>query len=444
MRPRERTVAALLGVAAVLVLVLLALLGGEGDGRGARPATTADEVPAAARTPEGAESGGAGAEAANEEVASVRAVPEDGSAAGAVLHWVVARPVDGWMYRDGEYPAKRIWLVTRHREVVADAEGRFEVPVVRLPTGARALVFADGAGPLHGVRELDAEVSLERKARVTGSVRGPDGRLAQEYWVRGERGEREDWRARPDRMPDSFVCATGPLHAAAGVEAGASTDSLGRFALDLLPGKNTLSLGDWGEDGSIEVDVPPAGVDLGELRVTAPAAREEEGSLEGSVADPQGRPIFGAEVQLWDGRLEPCSFEATTDARGAFSFDGLRGREAIVWALAAREPHLWLPSQCSGRLRLPCPPIVLRAPRPETFTWLSSHTLRGFLLVRDGDRWAGDHLLDGTERYGLPPGDYHLIVVQHDRILERRIECREPGEIELAASQFRDTTREEG
>jgi hypothetical protein len=243
-------------------------------------------------------------------------------------------------------------------------------------------------------------------------------------------------------MPDSFVSASGPIHVAAGVEAGAATDASGRFALDLLPGRNTFWLGDWGDDGSIEIDVPPGGGDLGELRVAAAAADAEAGSIRGSVVDPQGRPIAGAEVQLWDGKLGPNSFEAATDANGAFGFDNVRAGEVIVWALAARGPHTWLPSQCSGRLRVPCPPVVLRAARPESFTWLSSSALRGLLLVRDADRWAGDMVLDGTARYGLPPGDYHLIVVQGDRILECDVACREPREIALDAAMFRDTTME--
>lgn len=431
---RRRAAVVGLVLAAAIVLGLAHLLREDPSERGARPRPAA--APAANARPAAEDEEEAAA-------APCRIVTSTGAPSGEVaVHWVVARPLDTHVYREAEYPPRRVWLVTHHRRVRPDAGGTFPVRRPRLPAGARVLLLADSETSVHGLREAGAEVRFEERVPVRGTVQSDEGPCAQ-WWLSGRRGVPEDWQARVTRVPDAFIADTGPLDFDPAGEASARTDDAGRFTLHLLPGRNTISFAGWeGDRGSIEIDVPSGGIDLGDFRPPPPPRRGGNHTLRGRVVDLAGLPLERATVELWAGDLDAPSDDTATDSEGRFAFTGVGSGQAIAWVSSTTMPHVWIPEQSSGRIRLPCPPVVLRAPRPDTYTWITSEGIRGHLLVFTGRRWAGDVALDGTERFGLPPDQYHLIVVLRGRILERDLSVREPGEIVLRPQDFRDTTWE--
>jgi hypothetical protein len=65
----------------------------------------------------------------------------------------------------------------------------------------------------------------------------------------------------------------------------------------------------------------------------------------------------------------------------------------------------------------------------------------GFYFFVRKDVFAAGEALDHSDVVGVPPGPLHIYLVT-DRILEATLDLREPGEIVLSASHFRDTTWE--
>ena len=111
----------------------------------------------------------------------------------------------------------------------------------------------------------------------------------------------------------------------------------------------------------------------------------------------------------------------------------------ILWAVPTERRHIDLPVQTSATIRMPCvSPIVLHAPSEEEYVWTRIEIPGYYLFVRK-DVFAAGEALDRTDVVGLPPGPLHIYLVT-DRILEATLDLREPGEILLAASRFRDTT----
>ena len=101
-------------------------------------------------------------------------------------------------------------------------------------------------------------------------------------------------------------------------------------------------------------------------------------------------------------------------------------------------PHLVLPSQSSGTVRLPCTPVILRAPAPDEYCWVRHPDVEGFtLFIRDNVFLGGD-LLDTHARVGLPPGDYRILVVSDNRIFETTTRIALGGTLDLGG--FRDVT----
>ncbi|MHC4493497.1 MAG: hypothetical protein ACYTDU_17960 [Planctomycetota bacterium] len=168
------------------------------------------------------------------------------------------------------------------------------------------------------------------------------------------------------------------------------------------------------------------------------------GPVHGLVLNVAGRPHAGAEVRLWAGNVGAPSHVGRTNADGEFRFERIKSEQAILWAVSTRRPHVVLPDQSSGTVRLPCnTPVVLRAPDPDEYYGVRpAKGLAGFFLfVREGVFLNGASL-DGSDEVGLPVGRYHIAVVTHDhRILEATLAIRKGGEGHvLTPRDFTDTT----
>ena len=129
-----------------------------------------------------------------------------------------------------------------------------------------------------------------------------------------------------------------------------------------------------------------------------------------------------------------------TDREGRFSFSDLRNDRVILWATSTIQPHLVIPSQCSGTVHLPCnTPIVLRVPTRREYWWARPTALPGFyLFIRDGVFLNGSSDIDVV---GVPPGSYRVILLTRDRrILEGTFSVTDGGSGELSSRIFRNVT----
>jgi hypothetical protein len=374
-----------------------------------------------------------------------RLVYADGApAAGIELKLALGRPLHTRIYRNGDYPEKVIWLVTRVSTVHTGPDGTFAAAAGPGPRGARLVAYTDPDSPAFVLAEIDphqGDVPALRRVHVTGTLRAPDGGSYDHWPVAAQNTRPEDWQTRYSKEKDSFVhAARGDLGVDPGARVDALTDAQARFDLSVVPGRNWILFGEHGRLGTRELVVPPEGLDLGEI-VVRPLAPAEEGgrSLHGFVLDCAGQPRPGAEVRFWDGTVGEASQYIETDDKGRFACGGLKSPHVIAWAMSdVTERHVVLPEQCSGTIRMPCnTPVTLTAPAREEYQWLASRP--GFhLFIRDGV-FLGAGFLGGVDRIGLPPGTYHVIALVPGRILEADHVVTKGGLAQLLGG-FRDTT----
>jgi hypothetical protein len=395
-------------------------------------------------------------------------------AASVLLHLAAGRPVDVRVFRNGEHTDKTVYLVTGHAETSTGADGSFRFPAVPGCSRCRTFVYtADDSQALVVAEVLGAGETIlaQRCVRTKGRLVDRDGKPLGDYWLEGRCGKPEDWQTRVLYEEDSFVGRDGDLGVDTLAVDDAHTDPDGSFSLVLAEGRNTLVFGETRADGSIGVDVkatgpdltvverPPApsrraamrrelsapdrraagAMDLGELRVPGATLLAEPHDLRGQVLTLAGTPHAGCPVLAWDGSVGAPTHEATTDEQGAFTVEGLTSPNVILWAVPTERRHIDLPVQTSATIRMPCvSPIVLQAPTEEEYVWARIEIPGYYLFVRK-DVFAAGESLDRTDVVGLPPGPLHIYLVT-DRILEATLDLREPGEILLPASRFRDTT----
>jgi hypothetical protein len=438
-------------VLAVAALALLALWPDDGAGRGGHRVLTVEEQRAARATSPDASRG----ELAEAPAASGRPGVathgrlryDDGApAAGVQLHLAVGRPLRTRVFRNGDYPAKTVWLVTRRLTTRTAPNGAFRFPAAAAPAGARRVLYTESDSDAFVLQEYEREARAVRKVRITGVLRDARGEPLMFYPFGAQLGPPEDWQTRVEREVDSYVHAMGDLEVDPLARVDTETDEDGRFALRLVPGRNVFSFGEARKDGTLDLEISSHDTDLGDLTVPPRIVADprEPGPVHGLVLNLAGRPHAGAEVRLWAGNVGPPSHVARTDLEGRFSFDAIGGEHAIVWAVSTRRHHLVLPEQSSGTIRLPCnTPVVLRAPDPDEYYWVRPQGgLAGFFLfVREGILLGGQSL-DRSDEVGLPVGRYHLALVTHDhRILEGPFVAREGGRGHLRRIHLTDTTQ---
>jgi hypothetical protein len=373
-----------------------------------------------------------------------RLVYLDGApAVGVLLHLAVGRPIEARVFRNGEHTKKTIHLVTAHEVTSTGEGGSFLFPPVRRPARSRAFVYTVRDPQAFAVEELFCDgqtVRARRRVTVSGRLVDRDGKPLDDFWFEGRLGKPEDWHTRVLYEEDTFAGAAGDL----GVDTLATDDTRtrgdGSFALGLAQGRNTLVFGETKET-SMGIDVMPLATELGELRVPGPELLPDAHSLSGQVLTLGGAPHAGCDVMAWDGSVGIHTHMETTDERGMFTIEGLKSPNVILWAVPTERRHIDLPVQTTATIRMPCAaPIVLRAPAEEEYAWARIR-IPGFYLFARTDVFATGEALDATDAVGVPPGPLHIHLVT-DRILEASLDIREPGDLVLDPSRFRDTTWE--
>jgi hypothetical protein len=446
---------AALAVVATVVAVLFAVRGLREGRRGeeraaadspepvlpdpARPAVSADSDPVV-RT----------AELAGRTEAPVRGrlVYGDGAPAQAIeLHLAVGRPLRTCIFRNGDYPAKTVWLVTAHHVTRTGSDGSFRFPATRAPRGGRRVLYTEPDEPAFVLQEWArglSEVRAQRKVFVSGVLTNPAGEPLPGRWIGAQLGEPEDWHTRYSKEDDSFVASDRDLEVDPAARSHDHTDEKGRFKLRLVPGANTLMFGEWREDGTAPLRVPPHDLDLGiyRLRPKVVVEHARPSVVHGIVLDCAGRPHFGAQVRIWTGNVGRHKHEVVSDRQGRFRISGITAPSVILWAVSSTRPHLVLPSQSSGTVQTPCSaPILLRAPTAAEYTWMVRKELDGFFLFLREEVLLHVERLYGDEPLGMPPGRYRIVVVAGDgRILEASFALVGGAEIELGPLDFEDTT----
>jgi hypothetical protein len=444
-----------IGLALLLVILLLGERTFFRGGGGLRGEEGGRELPARAAR-DGAAGEGAAAEGGDDEAGATgrderrderpidgHLVYLDGSpAANVTLRRVVGRPVDVRVFRNGEYTDQTVCLATFHDFTWTGAEGEFRFAAVAAPARSRSFVHTTRDPKAFVVEEIlvgGQTVRARRRVKVTGRLVDRSGAPLGDYWFEGRYGDPEDWQTRIRREEDRFVAATGDLQVDTLARDDTRTHEDGSFSLLLAEGRNTLVFGEIRAEGSVEVDVAPPSTDLGELRVPGAALSDEERPLAGQVLTLAGKPHADCDVLAWDGSVGLHTHAVTTDENGMFAFESLRSPNVILWAVPTERRHIDLPIQTSGTIRMPCAArITLQAPAEEEYAWAQVEIPGLYLFVRKGAFASGDALA-ATDVVGLPPGPLHIYLVT-DRILEASLDIREPGDLVLAGSQFRDTT----
>ena len=368
-----------------------------------------------------------------------RLLYEDGPpAAGIELQRALALPFRTRIYRVGDFPEKTVWLVADIAKTGTAADGSFRFPPGPAPPGARALLYTELHEPALVLAE-DAPggfgvVTARRRVEVTGTLLDAAGEPLADHWLGAQLGWPEDWTTRRTREKDSFANRAGALDLDPEYRFETVTGDDGAFGMFVAAGRNTFSFGDWGDAGHAQVDVPPVRVhDVGALRAGgADPVRREARELAGLVLDLAGRPLAGVEVLVWDGNKGPPSHEAVSGGDGRWRVEGLTGGEVIVWTRSTPEAHATLPEQCSGKVAMPAPELVLRAPSGGEYAWLRASP--GFwLLERDGVLlWAGR--VDGEHRVGMPPGRWRvaaLLDAQPGQVYSREFGAAGGDEVKL-------------
>jgi hypothetical protein len=453
------TLAAL--VVATLVVLALTQLGG-GDRAPPRAPVEAD---GAARPRPNASSGKASApaEAKRKEEALPRDAPRDtkqleargrllyddgAPAVGVMLHLAVARPLKTRAWRNGDYPAKTIWLVTHCFTTQTGTGGSFYFPPVAAPARTLRWVYTEPDSQAFVLQEYAAEVRAARRVKIKGALRDADGVLKEFYPFGAQIGQPEDYQTRVAEEFDSFVAAAGDLGIDPQARVEGETNEDGRFEITLVSGRSVFFFGEWREDGTLDFEIPNKDANLGDLTIPPQqmAKPPVPGPVHGLVLNVAGQPHAGAEVRLWAGVVGAPSHVGRTNADGEFRFERIKSEQAVLWAVSTRKTHVVLAEQSSGTVRLPCnTPVVLRAPDPDEYYWMTpAQGLAGFFLfVREGvflEHGSGASL-DSSDVVGLPVGRYHITVVTHDhRILETPLVIRKGGRGRLTPRDFTDTT----
>jgi len=446
---------AALAVATLVVLALTQLGGGRGpqraavtaeDARRHRPnassgkaSTPAEDAPREEALPDDAP------REAERLVSQGRLLYEDGApAVDVVLNLAVGRPLKTRVWRNGDYPAKTIWLVTLVVSTKTGPKGEFSFPPVAMPARTLRWLYTYRNSPAFVLQQYAAEVRAARRVKIRGALRDAKGGLKEFYPFGAQLGQPEDYQTRVAEEFDSFVSEhmDMKLDPQARVESETSED--GRFELRLVSGRNTFFFGEGREDGTLSLEIPNRDADLGDITIPPKqmAKPPVPTSLHGLVLNVAGQPHAGAEVRLWAGTVGAPSHVGRTNAKGEFRFERIASEQAVLWAISTSRPHVILPEQCSGIVRLPCnTPVVLCAPHPDEYYWLTPEVRGFFLFVREGvflDRSGGR--LDPPDEVGLPVGRYHIAVVDGHSILEGPLVVKKGGKGVLKYKDLTDTT----
>jgi len=384
------------------------------------------DVDTVGSTGDTSQAGPAGGAARNRRASQrMRLLYDDGEpATGVTIHCASGRKLVTKIFRMGDYPEKTIWMITHQNRTATDDDGYFSLRPMRGTTDAvlytnpnspAVLLAAWGGGQV--------EFRAARRATVTGTLRGSNGKVRKYEWLNGQLGRPEDYDTRNHRENDAFVAANGGLDIDPNCKCEAETGEDGRFTLLLAPGLNTLSIGESGRGGSVPIDVPTTGkLDLGDISPvpkSAASSSSQPRELHGTVRALSGAPLKGAEVRLWDGNVGQPSHEVHTDENGLWRANGLHAHRVIAWALSSSRHHMVLPQQSSGTIHMPChTSVALVAPSEDEYAWVRTRDVHGFFLfVRDGV-FLGGELLDSADVLGLPEGKYSIYAVTHSAVFE--------------------------
>lgn len=288
--------------------------------------------------------------------------------------------VSGRVYADGA-PAAGVIVAVDGRGVLTDANGDYAVPGVTIRTSSPALVTATSRDGLR---------TASRTLYVTGPQSGIDLTLSG---LGGARFRVVDSQLRPVAGQSVSLVAAG-CHSPCGCRF-AVTDTDGWVAFsNLRPGTATAKVARlWAgtvDAAQVAVTVTP-GVEppAGELLFKG------AGVVAGIVRDPQGQPVFGAEVSLQsvvyiqnDGTVqcadqERLSHRTRTGPDGKFRFGGVR---VGLFRLSATQDFFAAGTGASGRL-------VADGQQLTSFTLQFTDTtagkLTGTVFLPDGQTPAG-------------------------------------------------------
>lgn len=378
-----------------------------------------------------------------------RLLYEDGApAVGVMLHLAVARPLRTRTWRNGDYPALTLWLVTHRFTTQTKPGGGFYFPPVAAPARTLRWVYTEPDSPAFVLQEYSAEVRAARRVKIQGALRDANGVLKEFYPFGAQIGQPEDYRTRTTIEFDRFVAAAGDLELDPQARVEGETNEDGRFEITVVSGRSVFFFGEGRADGTLDFEIPNKDANLGDITIPPQqmAKPPVPGPVHGLVLNLAGRPHSGAEVRLWAGNVGAPSHIGRTDAEGRFRFERIASEQAVLWAVSTRRSHVVVPDQSSGIVRLPCnTPVLLRAPDQDEYYWF--RPMKGlagfFLFVRDGVFLEGaGGSLDTYDEVGLPVGRYRIVVVTRDhRILERTLSIRKGGEDRVMTPRdFTDTT----
>jgi hypothetical protein len=378
-------------------------------------------------------------------VSQGRVVYEDGApSVGIVLNLAVARPLKTRVWRNGDYPAKTIWLVTLVVSTQTGPNGEFSFPPVAMAARTLRWLYTYRDSPAFVLQQYAAEVRAARRVKISGALRDANGEFKEFYPFGAQLGQPEDYQTRVAEEYDSFVSEHMDMRLDPQARTESETTEDGRFELQLVSGRNTFFFGEGREDGTLDIVVPNRDANLGDITIPPKqmAKPPVPRPVHGLVVNVAGQPHAGAEVRLWAGTVGAPSHVGRTNAKGEFRFERIESEQAVLWAISRSRPHVILPEQCSGIVRLPCnTPVVLRAPHPDEYYWMTPQVRGFFLFVREGvflDRSGGR--LDPPDEVGLPVGRYHIAVVNGHSILEGPLVVKKGGEGVLRWEDLTDTT----
>ncbi len=258
-----------------------------------------------------------------------------------------------------------------HQDVEADGEGRAFFDL--LPSGDYFLVIEDGAGHRWIARNQRfspetprAEVTIEG-VPVVGTVTLDGEPLAAALHFGGRTGAES---VRLDSGPDGELVGLLPRQ--------------GDWTLEVRSDSPTVR---WTRHGfPVEVD---AGLGAAELTIDLPAT-----SVSGRVTEPNGRPVYGAEVLLSPTFPEGRLIQVSTDEDGAFEVAGQMLGEYRVKAIG------------SGMRSSPVETISLSETEPDASLDLVLHESREIAgqVVGEGGSPVPGATVWGLQRLDAPSG----------------------------------------